>query len=134
MAAVPQCESPKQYDKSSADGKVSVCIKREVSMKYSKMSIFKYLKFSIVQCRIKKAKQERLRVIDVDGSQLERKRQRLQLSDSSICIPPLPLPPDPPSGWRSVSQLNVSTMAQYIPHVTPVTLYSYLAVTECSRY
>ena len=68
VAAVPQCESPKQYDKSSADGKVSVCIKREVSMKYS---IFKYLKFSIVQCKIKKAKQERLQVIDVDGSQLE---------------------------------------------------------------
>ena len=72
--------------------------------------------------RIQRAKAEGIGVVNVDGSQLEKKRQRLV--QSNMIVPPLPLPTDPPYGWLCITQQN---MAKHIPCVTPATLYSYLA-------
>ena len=72
---------------------------------------------SLLPNRIREVKKQDLKVIDVDGSYLARKRQKLQ--DSGIATAPLDLPSVPPSGWESVSTINYKTFADKIPRMTP---------------
>ena len=55
-------------------------------------------------------------VIDVNGSYLYRKEQRLSQVSTSA---PLPYPGLPFTGWESVTAANVQEMAKNIPHVMP---------------
>ena len=54
--------------------------------------------------RIRDAKKEGMKVIDVDGSYLARKHQQLQVD--GVNVAPLGVPPIPPSGWNAVSESN----------------------------
>ena len=63
-------------------------------------------------CRVREAVQAKLPVIDVDGSYLYRKQQRL--GSGSHCTPsPILL-----TGWESVSAENAREMSVKIPRVT----------------
>ena len=65
--------------------------------------------------RIRDAKKEGMKVIDVDGSCLYKKHQQLggvQSTDSDT-IPDVPL-----SGWETVDASNYSAMSKKIPRVT----------------
>ena len=66
-------------------------------------------------CRVREAVQANLPVIDVDGSYLYRKQQRL--GSGSHCMPS-PIPSLPLTGWESVSAENAREMSVKIPCVT----------------
>ena len=66
-----------------------------------------------MQCRIREAKKEGVPVIDVDGSYLARKIQKLQ--DSGVNTAPLDLPSIPPAGWEVVSADNYQDFVDKIP-------------------
>ena len=66
-----------------------------------------------MQCRIREAKKEGVPVIDVDGSYLAQKIQKLQ--DSGVNTAPLDLPSIPPAGWEVVSADNYKDFADKIP-------------------
>ena len=74
---------------------------------------------------MQKAKAENATVIDVDGTYLERKRQKLLASN--ISVEPLPHPIYPPLGWQTVLEQNQKEIALQMPCVLPTTLYTYLA-------
>ena len=72
-------------------------------------------------------------VIDVDGSYLYRKQQRLLHSQTSVCAP-LPPPTRPLKGWESVTATNVNEMAKKIPRVMPGTAFIDNIVDNLDRY
>ena len=55
-------------------------------------------------------------MVDVDGSYLFRKHQRL--AESGMKVAPLDIPPPPISGWTLVTEENVHSVAQEVPKVT----------------
>ena len=57
-------------------------------------------------------------VIDVDGSYLYRKQQRLTCGQAT-----LPPPSRPLRGWESVTAANMNEMAKKIPRVMPGKLF-----------
>ena len=67
-------------------------------------------------CRIREAKQSGDRVIDVDGSYLWRKYQRM--SESGVSVVPIGIPSLPLTGWESVTEANHKEYADKIPRVT----------------
>ena len=74
---------------------------------------------------MRKAKFENAAVIDVDGTYLEHKRQKLL--DSHVAVAPLQRPTHPPCGWQTVSDGTWESLAQQMPCVLPTTLYTCLA-------
>ena len=56
-------------------------------------------------------------VIDVDGSYLARRIQKLQ--DSGVNTAPLKPPSIPPAGWKVVSADNYQEFADKIPQMMP---------------
>ena len=75
--------------------------------------------------RVRKAKTESIQVIDVTGTYLERKRQKLL--SSNINVAPLPHPAFPLHGWKTVEESNGKDIAKQLPTVSPTTLYTYHA-------
>ena len=66
-------------------------------------------------------------VVDVDGSCLYKKCQRLEKRSRSR--PDLNLSPSPPlSGWETVSETNAAMLSKKLPYVTNGTVYTYLAL------
>ena len=66
------------------------------------MSLFIYL------LRIRQAIKESAKVVDIDGSYLSRKYQRLQ--EAGHQVPPIGIPPVPPMGWRKVTENNYESL------------------------
>ncbi len=66
--------------------------------------------------RIHQAMSEGAEVVDVDGSFLYKKHQRL--TATGVSVAPLDLPSQPLSGWESVTEANVKTLAKSVPKVT----------------
>ena len=64
-----------------------------------------------------KAASEGLKVIDVDGSYLPRKYERLR--QAGLNVAPLDPPSVPPAGWEDVNEDNHKDMAEKIPVVLP---------------
>lgn len=80
--------------------------------------------------RIRQAKTDDLEVVDVDGSYLYKKCQRLEKRGMSTAA--LDLPSSPPvSGWEIVSETNAAVLSQKLPYVTNGTVYTYLARQTC---
>ena len=67
--------------------------------------------------RIRDAKKEGVKVIDIDGSYLARKHQQLQ--ESGVNVAPLGLPPIPPSGWTAVTENNFKQIVKKMPRMMP---------------
>ena len=63
--------------------------------------------------RIRDAKKEGMKVIDVDGSYVARKHQQLQAD--GVNVAPLGVPPIPPSGWNAVSETNFKDAVEKMP-------------------
>ena len=63
--------------------------------------------------RIKEAQKSSLKIVDVDGSYLYRKYQRLLTEGKSVCSPGLPS--KPLSGWEQVNEDNHAIMAKKLP-------------------
>ena len=72
-----------------------------------------------INYRIREAKKDGDKVVDVDGSYLIKKCQRLQ--DSGVSTAPLDLPSVPLSGWEVVSEENYRDAAEKIPRLMPGT-------------
>lgn len=70
----------------------------------------------LVLHRIREAIREKVSVIDVDGSYLDRKCEQLRQSGHKVA--PLGVPPSPPSGWV-VNESNYNEIALKIPKVLP---------------
>lgn len=62
-------------------------------------------------------------MIDVDGSHLYKKHQ--QLAVSGVTVAPLTHPSPPLSGWKSVIETSVKTLAKEVPRVTSGNLFVY---------
>lgn len=63
-------------------------------------------------------------MIDVDGSHLYKKHQ--QLAVSGVTVAPLTHPSPPLSGWKSVTETSVKTLAKEVPRVTSGNLFCIL--------
>ena len=57
-----------------------------------------------------------MKVIDVDGSYLARKHQKLQVD--GVNVAPLDIPPVPPSGWDALSETNFKEARGKMPKMT----------------
>ena len=66
--------------------------------------------------RIKQAIEEHAPVVDVDGSYLYRKHQRL--FESGFKVAPLDVPCPPITGWECITDENVCSVAPKVPRVT----------------
>ena len=55
-------------------------------------------------------------MVDVDGSYMFRKHQRM--AESGVNVAPLGIPPPPISGWDSVTEDNFRSLSGDIPRVT----------------
>ena len=75
--------------------------------------------------RVRQAKHEKRKVIDIDGSYLPRKYQQLQAS--GIHCAPLSIPRLPPLGWTRDTDDNRDDVGKLLSKVFPTTLYHYLA-------
>lgn len=64
-------------------------------------------------------------MFDVDGTYMERKRQKLL--SSNINVAPLPYPSFPLEGWQAVEECNAEHIAKQLPSISNTTLYTYLA-------
>ncbi len=73
--------------------------------------------FFMGTCRVRKSRELRVKVVDVDGSYLHRKREHMIASGKEVA--PLDLPSSPLSGWQEVNKDNFKEMAKEIPCVTP---------------
>lgn len=69
---------------------------------------------------------EKIPVVDVDGTYLEKKKRQRYLS-SNIAVTPLSTPSYPLHGWTEVKDNNTQTIVKDMPSVSPSTLYTYLA-------
>ena len=70
----------------------------------------------VMVCMIHEAKQSGDEVVDVDGSYLWRKYQRV--SESGVSVFPVGAPSPPLTGWESVTEANHKDYADKIPQVT----------------
>ena len=70
----------------------------------------------VMVCRIREAKQSGDKVVDVDGSYLWRKYQRV--SKSGVSVVPVGAPSPLLTGWESVMEANHKEYADKIPQVT----------------
>ena len=70
-------------------------------------------------------KLEGAQVVDVDGTYLERKRQKLLSQHSSVAL--LPRPSFPTIGWKLITLDQQQEMPAEMPSVSQSTLYTYLA-------
>ena len=84
----------------------------------------RYRHHNVFLCRIKKAQSEGKKVIDVDGTYLEKKRKRL--IEEGFDISPLPLPSFPINGWRKLSPEEPLLDTDF-PSLSQGALYTYLA-------
>lgn len=75
--------------------------------------------------RIKKAQSDQTKVIDVDGTYLEKKKKHL--IESGMNLPSLPIPPFPVLGWRKLTPSENPLLEDDFPCVSQGTLYTYLA-------
>ena len=74
--------------------------------------------------RVRKMKSEGAKVIDVDGTYLERKHQKLSQHSS---VAPLPCPGFPMIGWKLITLDKPREMSADMPSISQSTLYTYLA-------
>ena len=74
--------------------------------------------YMCVACRIREAKENGEKVIDVDGSYVYRKCQLLQETGQTTSVLPVNHPPCPPCGWETISQNNYKDYSKKIPLVT----------------
>ena len=74
-----------------------------------------------VYCRVKQAEEEATAVVDVDGSYLYRKYQRLVEYGKDATQPDHPR--SPPSGWKVVNERTYKDIAPSIPLVTTGTIF-----------
>lgn len=70
-------------------------------------------------------KLEGAKVVDVDGTYLEQKRQKLLSQHSSVAL--LPRPSFPMVGWKLISLDQQQEMLAEMPSISQSTLYTYLA-------
>ena len=70
----------------------------------------------VLICRIREAKLSGDKVVDVDGSYLWRKYQRVSESDANVV--PVGVSSPPLTGWQSVMEANHKEYADKIPQVT----------------
>ena len=70
-------------------------------------------------------KLEGTQAVDVDGTYLERKRQKLLSQHSSVAL--LPHPSFPTVGWKLITLDQQQEMPAEMPSVSQSTLYTYLA-------
>ena len=75
--------------------------------------------------RIRKAQSDGARVIDVDGTYLEKKRSKLLAAGVNM-IPLSSIPTFPVTSWCKVSPENASLPPDF-PSISQGTLYTYLA-------
>ena len=94
---------------------------------YQHTSICVYICIIYIIChpRVRQCKADKAPVIDVDGTYLERKRQRLLSSNLPVVL--LPCPAFPLRGWQIVQENNAKEIAKDMPSVSQSTLYTYLA-------
>lgn len=69
-----------------------------------------------VHTRIHQAISEATPVVDVDGSYLYRKYQRL--TEAGVHVARLDLPSPPLTGWEQVTEDNVATLSLNVPRTT----------------
>ena len=81
---------------------------------------------SCVCFRVNQAEEEATPVVDVDGSYLYRKYQRLTESGKDVAHPDYPSPP--PSGWKVVNENTYKDIAPSIPLVTTGTYIIYVII------
>ena len=75
--------------------------------------------FSILfGCRIREAKSDQLPIVDVDGTYMYRKQQRLTESGVINSMSSLNPPSPPLSGWEDLTGANVESIGPKIPVVT----------------
>ena len=74
-----------------------------------------------VYCRVKHAEEEASPVMDVDGSYLYRKYQRLVKSGKDITQPDHPR--SLPSGWKVVNERTYKDVTISVPLVTTGTIF-----------
>lgn len=65
--------------------------------------------------RIRDAKKEGEKVVDVDGSYLAQKHHHLQMA--GVNVAPLGLPPLPPTGWKAVTETNFREAVEEMPRM-----------------
>lgn len=70
------------------------------------------------------ARSNGMKVVDVDGTYLEKKRKRLL--EAGLNVAPLPLPSLPVHGWHTLSP-ECPLLEPDFPSISQVTLYTYLA-------
>ena len=65
---------------------------------------------------MKEVKSEQLPIVDVDGSYLYKKQQRLLKAGTKVASvePPCPL-----TGWKIIEESNIQTITRCIPVLTP---------------
>lgn len=73
--------------------------------------------YVLVLCRIQQAKDENAPVVDVDGSYLYQKQQKL--IESGVQTYPSPLPGPPIHGWEHLTADNHQELSCKIPRVLP---------------
>ena len=90
-----------------------------------------YLSVWIVLCTLRnhQAVSEGAKVVDIDGSYLYKKHQRL--AATGVNVAPLALPSPPLSGWGSVTETNVKMLANNVPRVTSGNLSLYVSFINC---
>ena len=67
--------------------------------------------------RIRDAMKQGAKVVDIDGSYLAQKHEKLRLSGMQLA--PLGMPPPPPTGWVTVDTSNYQDLAKKIPRMSP---------------
>lgn len=82
--------------------------------------------------RIRDAIRDKVKVIDVDGSYLERKLEQLQQSGRPVA--PLGLPSSPPMGWVTVDEASYKDISSKIPKMLPGTVYSCILYSSILMY
>ena len=75
--------------------------------------------------RIRSAIEEKVKIIDVDGSYLYKKSKRLQ--EMGLVTVPMPTPAAPLSGWEPLTENTAESVGAKIPRVTTGALYKYLS-------
>ena len=83
--------------------------------------LLRTVSISVSLDRIRLAREEGVAVVDVDGSYLTQKLDKLKQSGLKIIPSPLEFPSPPLSGWEIVSADNCEDIATRMPRVTPGT-------------
>ena len=71
---------------------------------------------STISLRVRELTKQGAEVVDVDGSYLWQKQQRLK--DSGAVVENVGLPGPPPSGWITINETNYKELAKDLPTVT----------------